>query len=171
MNSNTSFFKIALVEYFGGVQEWCLYLDPWDFDTANVMHSRVTKTAFLKELNDPHLQKFVGDGLYPSALKLGTDWIKTIGKQNRPIFINSKGGWFPVEGAKVIKYAESENFPVKKTDAEEVFTISRWLDGNHWYISSNNNTLMPDKFNTFEEAENWCKNKNPLASIKEEIKS
>lgn len=144
---------------------WLLRVEPNDLNTILDLHETMSRELFLKECKDKHLAKAVAEGNYPSAVKLGAGYLKTLLNLKESFLVNPLGGWQFVEGARVERWSESEQWPVRTADADEVFTMTRWSDAQHFYVTSNKRDCGGVKFNTQEEAGAWCRSRNLLATI------
>lgn len=136
---------------------WLVVIDTMDLLLH--FHRRVTVRAALKYGNNPHL--FDENGAPKNAISvffnpvsLGTRWLQSAEKfffQDGVVYMNSVGGLTPRPD--VLTVQESEVWPQAEPMEGELVEISKWPNGNHYYLYSSKGRIFPqEKCNSYAEA-------------------
>lgn len=140
---------------------WWLIVQPGDFELEMDLHRSVISAAFLRDMKDPHKYSEADSVVYEMTkpLRLGAGWLNTKWRLPGTVLVNSAGGICPMnDSITVLKTIERDEmiFP-GEYDAlrcDERITIKRWEGAKHYYLNSNKNRIfVPNKFNTYTEAE------------------
>lgn len=126
-------------------------------------------------LSDPHFFKD-GDANKPNSIygqivspvHLGAGWMTTAFKlmsENGQVLVNSAGGMIPY--GQVVSEIKSETLTWPVAFPDEKITITRWPQGDHFYLTSSEGRIFdPIKYNTFDEALKAAKRIVPEDRIK-----
>ncbi len=144
------------------LQGWYLILKPDDLDALMKLHKGVANLYFTKFGMDPHLKPDSEEGVLKNPVRLAGLWLGSVEKflsAGTTLAVNFCGGMIPLDSVKVLATVESElmNWPNHYPD--EVITISRWPDAQHFYLSSNKDRVfVPPKWTEYDDA-HWIAKK------------
>jgi hypothetical protein len=135
------------------MQGWYLELRPDDPETLMKIHRGVAALYFVKFGQGPHFK----DNPHYSWSKLAAQWLVSVERLlwSGPVFVNENGGILPADSIISLEVVESEHIDWDVRYEDEVITIARWPEGNHYYLASNKHRIfVPDKYNHYADARN-----------------
>ncbi len=146
------------------VQGWWLVVKPGEWGTVDLLHARITQSAFLggghqlpaDESKMSASQKYA----YANPVKVGAEWVQRVSSQimdGETVYVNASGGWCLKGKQDKVLATESRSelsWPDTKDDLwqGEIITIKQWGDGIHWYLLSNKSRIFDGKKNSLEAA-------------------
>jgi hypothetical protein len=161
---------------------WYLKIAQSDFATIVAASDAVKMTRCMTTGIDPHI--FTEDGnpigeesykelmwfLYHPVI-LCAKFISSAAallEKHGEVLMNMRGGLQPFKGFKVIETKQSEKlmFPEDYPDGSDTIRLYRWPQGKHVYPSSYRGMLLPEKFNSVEEAERVIREHYPNIKIR-----
>ncbi len=131
-----------------------------DPETIEQVHRGVTVKLYQTVGGDPHNfrnGKPVGPhSAIMNPINLGAKWLQTAEKfimTKGYILVNKVGGIVPPGRFTILDTVESEKLSWPDTDDTEVITLSKWPQGQHWYLKSSNGRIFsPVKMGSLKEA-------------------
>jgi hypothetical protein len=143
------------------------------------VHRWISTKLFLKLGMNPHI--FNQDGTphdevaayYYHPIKLGAAWLTTAQKfmwQDGGFYVNPAGGILPLKslGSPILATQESSSWPTSPIAGEIVY-VTRWPQGEHYYLRSNRNRVFPFvKLDSMDEVREAVELNAPGAKIVED---
>ena len=138
-------------------QGWYLVLKPHDLATFMELHIGVANFYFCKFGSGGPPLKGPDLGVPRNPIRLAELWLETIEKfraAGTTLVVNRNGGALPLDSVEVVTEIESEKmYWPRERGSFEVITISRWLQSQHYYLSSNmGRVFVPPKYAHYEDA-------------------
>lgn len=149
---------------------WLAVID--NQDSLFFFHKKVAVRLALKFGQDPHLWSKDGKPLSDvaylySPVKLASQWMGTAQKmfwEYGCVYMNRVGGLCHLP--EVLNTVESENWPDPKPIAGETVYISKWPNGDHYYLRSSKDRIFPvEKVDSLTEAEKIAKEFAPNCEV------
>lgn len=126
-------------------------------DLVDKLHNSISNFYYFKFGMDPHLK----DKPFYNPIALAAKWFESVISalvNSETLAMNSCGGWFPLGDTEILEEVWSDELRWPDRYPDEVITISRWPDGQHFYLTSNQDRLFSlSKFNTVAAAEREAK--------------
>jgi hypothetical protein len=148
---------------------WFIHLTKLDLPRLHLYRDWFTKQFKVLQERNIHMDMAVKEGKHPSWAEFGTMWAATakalLDKEDN-VFVNFQGGMRTDPIEKVTDSMEW-NGDMVGLYKQEVFTISKWSEGQHYYVNSSVRELNTQKYNTMESALDKCRAINPTATIVE----
>lgn len=149
---------------------WYLELRPDDGDTIMAVHKGVCNVYFFRYGLDPHVQQNETQRAFYNPMKLASQWLVSAERylmNGETILVNCNGGILPLAGAKILDTVETDDIAWDEQLDREEITISRWPNAKHWYLSSSKSRIfIPEKYNSYAEAEQVARRFVPAHRIR-----
>lgn len=156
-----------LVEFPDAGRAWCVVLS---WENLEALHRHVSVTALRAYQSNPHMREgFEQISMHP--IRLGAGWLSTATSfliRGEPAIVQSKGGMCTLDGVRIIQTVQQEKltFPAGES-ANEVITLSEWVRGGHWYITSSTGRVFdPVKYDTLDQARDRALQDVPASRLK-----
>lgn len=136
---------------------WYLEIKPDNGETVMKVHRGICGLYFFKFGMTPYSQANKDWRAFYDPLRLAAGWLMSVEHylmNGETILVNSNGGIMPMDGAKILDTVESTNLHWNDRFDDEIVTIFRWPQAEHWYLASNKHRVfIPGKYNTYKAAE------------------
>jgi hypothetical protein len=149
---------------------WMLAIRPTDpVGLLMEVHRGVISLYYNKFGLDPHIQADeFRRGLY-NPIKLAAGWLQTADKfliEGETILVNVNGGMMCAKEVTILETIERDKIDWTVRYEDERITISRWPEGEHYYLcSSKNRIFVPDKYHDYADALKAAHRYVPVARI------
>lgn len=152
--------------------DWLVVIDTPDL--LFEFHKRVTVRLALKYGADPHLFDERGHpknhcALIMSPVNLGSKWLSSAERfyqEHGKVYMNRAGGLCP--SPHVLKYVDSAFWPASHPMEGEVVYISKYPNGNHYYLRSTTDRIFPvEKCHSYAEAVDMATKFAPGAEVRQ----
>ncbi len=134
------------------LQGWYLVLKPDDWESLMDLHKGMAGLYYAKFGPDTPLVK----SAYMGPLGLAALWLQSVEKllgAGTTIAVNSCGGILLLKGLTILAELESKKMVWPDTYPGEIITISKWPEGRHYYLSSNQDRVfVPSKYVQYKDA-------------------
>ena len=148
-------YRFALCETAPMTSGWYLIVEPDDHRLLVELHKGVASMYYSKYGLDPHYAKTNLAQMY-NPIRLAGRWLATVASQlarGQTIIVNSRGGWLPLDSVLVLDEITATKMVWPDNGDDDVITISRWLEGRHYYLTSRKGQIIsPSKCNTYSAA-------------------
>lgn len=158
-----TFVRVSPDHRIPQLQGWYLKVHKYDFELHDKLIKAMTNARAWKYFqnkdnfeSDGHTRTLVAEITHP--MKMCPRWVNTLHtlfKENTYALVNHNFGLcnYPEHEADVHAEFESTEYAFPVLYDDELMTVSRWPEGEHWYVTSNKERIMvPEKHDTLEAA-------------------
>ena len=145
------FLRCQVHPTFDDVQGWFLEVQGDDPELLASLHKSITAKYRSMFGEDSHGKPGPGN-----ATLLAANWLRSLEAelQEGEVLVNPAGGFVAKRDLIILAEIESDDLTWPEQFPDEIITISRWPKGKHYYLCSNKNRVfVPEKFSTYQAAE------------------